>query len=99
MRIFSIEDTNVCSELLQALQYVLTGKVEDLGTGEYRAGFTATSAGTYAVSIRQKGQNIAGSPFPAEVVHTAIDADSSYVVQEGIERGVSGVQVPSYLIY
>jgi hypothetical protein len=45
------------------------------------------------VSVQHRGQNIAGSPFSAEVLHTAIDADSSYVVQEGIERGVSGVPV------
>lgn len=62
----------------------------DLGTGEYAAKFTATSAGAYSVSIKHKGGNIAGSPFHAEVVHTSIAADCSYVVQEGLEKAVSG---------
>ena len=65
----------------------------DLGTGEYTAKFTATSAGAYSVSIQHSGCNIAGSPFPAEVLHTDIAADCSYVVQEGLERAVSGQQV------
>ncbi len=69
------------------------GKVLDLGTGEYTAKFTATSAGTYSISIRHQGGNIAGSPFPAEVLHTSIAADCSYVAQEGLERAVSGQQV------
>lgn len=81
-----------------SIQYAPAGKVEDMGTGEYRARFTATSAGTYSVSIQHKGENIAGSPFPAEVRHSVIDADSSYVVQEGIERGISGVQVPAKVL-
>lgn len=70
-----------------------TGKVEDLGTGEYRARFMATAAGTHSVWLQHKGQNIAGSPFTAEVAHSAIAADCSYVVQEGLERGVTGSQV------
>lgn len=69
------------------------GKVVDLGTGEYTAKFTATSAGAYSVSIKHQGSNIAGSPFPAEVLHTSIAADCSYVVQEGLEKAVSGQQV------
>ena len=69
------------------------GKVEDLGTGEYMAKFTAPSAGAYQVSIRHKGSNIAGSPFPAEVLPSSIAADCSYVVQEGLEKAVSGQQV------
>ena len=69
------------------------GRVVDLGTGEYTAKFTATSAGAYSVSIQHNGCNIAGSPFPAEVLHTGIAADCSYVVQEGLERAVSGQQV------
>lgn len=69
------------------------GKVEDLGTGEYRARFEATAAGTHSVWVQHREHNIAGSPFTAEVAHTAIAADCSYVVQEGLERGVSGSQV------
>ena len=69
------------------------GKVMDLGTGEYTAKFTGTSAGAYSVSIKHQGSNIAGSPFPAEVLHTSIAADCSYVVQEGLEKAVSGQQV------
>lgn len=69
------------------------GKVVDLGTGEYMAKFTAPSAGNYQVSIQHKGGNIAGSPFPAEVLHSSIAADCSYVVQEGLEKAVSGQQV------
>lgn len=53
----------------------------------------ATAAGTHSVWVQHKGQNIAGSPFSAEVAHSAIAADCSYVVQEGLERGVSGSQV------
>ncbi|CAL8470627.1 g10169 [Coccomyxa elongata] len=70
-----------------------TGKVEDLGTGEYRARFMATAAGAHSVWVQHKGQNIAGSPFSAEVAHSTIAADCSYVVQEGLERGVTGSQV------
>lgn len=69
------------------------GKVEDLGTGEYRARFTATAAGSYSVAVRLGGQNVSGSPFCAEVAAAAIAADCSYVVQEGLEHGVSGSQV------
>ena len=65
----------------------------DLGTGEYMAKFTATSAGAYQVSIKHHGSNIGGSPFPAEVLHTSIEADCSYVVQEGLEKAGSGQQV------
>ena len=73
--------------------WLCAGRVVDLGTGEYTAKFTATSAGAYSVSIKHNGCNIAGSPFPAEVLHTGIAADCSYVVQEGLERAVSGQQV------
>ena len=74
------------------------GKVEDLGTGEYRARFAAMAAGTHSVWVQHKGHNIAGSPFTAEVAHAAIAADCSYVVQEGLERGVSGAQVRNFML-
>ena len=67
--------------------------VEDLGTGEYRARFCAAEAGSYAVSIRHKGQNIGGSPLCMLVTHAPIAADCSYVVQEGLERAVAGRRV------
>jgi len=67
--------------------------VEDLGTGEYRARFTATAAGSYSVAVRLGGQNVSGSPFSAEVAAATIAADCSYVVQEGLEQGISGSQV------
>ena len=60
------------------------------------AKFTAPSAGAYQVSIRHKGGNIAGSPFPAEVLHSSIAADCSYVVQEGLKKAVSGHQVTKF---
>lgn len=53
----------------------------------------ATAAGGHSVWVQHKGQNIAGSPFSAEVAHSTIAADCSYVVQEGLERGVTGSQV------
>ena len=68
----------------------------DLGTGEYMARFMAPTAGAYQVSIRHKSSNIAGSPFPAEVLPSAIAADCSYVVQEGLEKAVSGQQVTGF---
>lgn len=73
--------------------WLFAGKAVDLGTGEYTAKFTATSAGAYQVSIKHQGSNIGGSPFPAEVQHTSIAADCSYVVQEGLEKAGSGQQV------
>ena len=82
---------NICT--CSKMRLLGAGKVVDLGTGEYTAKFTATSAGAYSVSIKHQGSNIAGSPFPAEVLHTSIAADCSYVVQEGLEKAVSGQQV------
>ncbi|MCJ1358454.1 MAG: hypothetical protein MMC33_008454 [Icmadophila ericetorum] len=83
----------VTSRAVVTWTWLCAGRVVDLGTGEYTAKFTATSAGAYSVSIKHNGCNIAGSPFPAEVLHTGIAADCSYVVQEGLERAVSGQQV------
>ena len=46
--------------------WLSAGRVVDLGTGEYTAKVTATTAGAYSVYIKHNGCNIAGSPFPAE---------------------------------
>ncbi|DBA83503.1 TPA: hypothetical protein ACH3X2_006431 [Trebouxia sp. C0005] len=67
-----------------------TGKVEDLDSGEYRAYFTATVAGNYAVSAMLKGQNIAGSPFAATVTAVEVDAACSYAAGDGVTAACSG---------
>ena len=74
------------------------GKVEDLGTGEYRTRFSAIEAGAYAVSVQHKGQNIGRSPLAAAVAHGAIAPDCCYVVQEGMERAVAGRQVSTHCL-
>lgn len=55
------------------------GLVEDLGTGEYRAAFSATAAGVYVVAVQHGGRNIAGSPFTAAVAPAAVCAATSAV--------------------
>ncbi|KAL0032084.1 hypothetical protein WJX77_004214 [Trebouxia sp. C0004] len=67
-----------------------TGKVEDLDSGEYRAYFTATVAGSYAVSAMLKGCNIAGSPFAAAVTAVEVDAGCSYAAGDGVTAACSG---------
>ena len=66
------------------------GKVKDLDSGEYLAYFTATAAGSYAVSVTLGGQNIAGSPFPATVTPVEVDAGCSCAGGDGILGARSG---------
>lgn len=55
------------------------GLVEDLGTGEYRAAFSATATGVYVVAVQLGGRNVAGSPFAAAVVPAGVCAATSAV--------------------
>ena len=66
------------------------GKVKDLDSGEYLAYFTATAAGSYAVSVTLGGQNIAGSPFLATVTPVEVDAGCSYAVGDAVVGARSG---------
>lgn len=68
----------------------IAGKVEDLDSGEYRAYFSATVAGSYAVSAMLKGKNIAGSPFAATVTAVEVDAGCSYAAGDGVTAACSG---------
>lgn len=72
-----------------------TGKVEDLGSGEYKAYFTATVAGKYSVSACFNGSNIAGSPFAANVVPVEVDAACSFAAGDGVLCARSGHPVSS----
>ena len=76
--------------LMQGPSGVLAGKVEDLGSGEYRAHFTATLAGSYAVSASVNGTSIAGSPFVADVSAVEVDAACSYAAGNGVLSARSG---------
>ena len=76
--------------LLQSSAHVCAGKVEDLGSGEYRAHFTATLAGSYAVSASVNGTSIAGSPFVANVSAVEVDAACSYAAGDGVLSARSG---------
>ena len=69
---------------------VLAGKVEDLGSGEYKAFFTATAAGSYAVSASLNGTAIAGSPFTANVTAVDVEAACSYAAGDGLLCARSG---------
>ena len=71
------------------------GKVEDLDSGEYRAYFTATAAGSYAVSAMLEGHNSAGSPFTARVTAVEVDAACSYAAGNGVIDACSGHLVRS----
>ena len=59
--------------------HVAAGVVEDLGTGEYRAAFSATAAGVYVVAVQLGSRNIAGSPFAAAVAPAGVCAATSAV--------------------
>lgn len=66
------------------------GKVEDLGSGEYKAHFTATAAGSYAVSASVHGTSITGSPFVATVNAVEVDAACSCAAGDGVLSARSG---------
>ena len=66
------------------------GKVEDLGSGEYQAHFTATVAGSYSVSASLNGIGVAGSPFAANVSAVEVDAACSYAAGDGVLDARSG---------
>ncbi|KAK9829410.1 hypothetical protein WJX72_005680 [[Myrmecia] bisecta] len=68
----------------------ITGKVEDLGNGEYKSSFSATAAGSYSVSVMHEGSNIAGSPFTANVAPAAISPARCYVDGSGISAARAG---------
>lgn len=72
------------------MHHVLAGKVEDLGSGEYRAHFTATVAGSYAVYTSLNGTGVAGSPFAANVSAAEVDAACSYAAGDGVHGACSG---------
>ena len=67
--------------------------MEDLGSGEYKAYFTATAAGNYSVSACLNGSNIAGSPFAAEVASVEADAACSFAAGDGVLCARSGHSV------
>ena len=69
------------------------GKVEDLGSGEYKAHFTATVAGSYTVSASLNGVGVAGSPFAAIVSAVEVDAACSYATGDGVLGARSGYLV------
>lgn len=69
------------------------GKVEDLGSGEYKAYVTATAAGSYTVSASLNGVNIAGGPFAAEVTAVEVEAACSYATGDGVVGARSGCLV------
>ena len=68
----------------------MPGQAEDLDSGEYKAYFRATKAGSYAVSATLGGQNIAGSPFAAVVTAVETNAGCSYVCGAGVTAACSG---------
>lgn len=80
----------VWPSLVLILHLVFAGKVEDLGSGEYRAHFTATVAGSYAVSASLNGTGVAGSPFAAIVSAAEVDAACSYAAGDGVLGACSG---------
>lgn len=61
-----------------------TGKVEDLGTGEYSATFFAAQSGAYQVSVMHNGTNVAGSPFTAHVAPAAVEPGCCLASGEGM---------------
>lgn len=86
---------------IQSSSHGSAGKAEDLGNGEYRAHFTATVAGSYAVSASVHGTSIAGSPFVANVSAVEVDAACSYAAGDGVLSARSGLLVgllPSNLL-
>lgn len=60
-------------------------KIEDTGTGVYRAKYTPTIAGQHRISILYKGDHLAGSPFLVSVKESASDPSMSTVTGEGLE--------------
>ena len=61
-----------------------------MGTGEYRASFSAVKAAAYRISVTHGGVNIAGSPFNATVAPADISPSTSYAVGDGLQTAICG---------
>lgn len=71
----------------------VTGKVEDLGTGEYRCRLVATEAGMYKVAVTCKGLHVAGSPLLARVEPGQTDAGSCVASGPDMHHATAGQEV------
>ena len=65
-------------------------KIEDTGTGVYKAKYTPTIAGQHRISILYQGDHLAGSPFLVTVKESASDPSMSTVTGEGLEDCLVG---------
>ena len=83
-------------QLTSVARAVPAGKVEDLGSGEYKAFFTAAAAGSYAVSATLNGTNIAGSPFAAHVTAVEVEAACCCATGDGVLSARSGHVVSTF---
>ena len=73
---------------------VCAGKVEDLGTGEYRCRLVATQAGQYTIAVTCQGQHVAGSPvLGVEVAPGDVHPGSCWAAGPGMQQATAGLEV------